>query len=68
MNRTQLKAVLKQDELPRNYYNILHDLSNPLPLPLDPRTPSPVSPEALLRLFVKECVRREVERARLGQP
>jgi tryptophan synthase beta chain len=60
MSRTQLKAVLKQDEMPRNYYNILHDLREPLPPPLDPKTMQPISPEALLRLFAKECVRQEV--------
>jgi len=60
MSQTQLKAVLKPDELPRNYYNILHDLKAPLPPPLDPKTMQPVSPEALLRLFAKECVRQEV--------
>ena len=60
MSQTLLKAVLKPDELPRNYYNILHDLREPLPPPLDPKTMQPVSPEALLRLFAKECVRQEV--------
>ena len=60
MSRTQLKAVLKPDEMPSSYYNILHDLKQPLPPPLDPRTMQPVSPEALLRLFAKECVRQEV--------
>lgn len=56
----QLKSVLKQDDLPRNYYNILHDLPNPPPPPLDPKTMKPVSPEALLRLFAKECIMQEV--------
>jgi len=60
MSQTQLKAILKPDELPRSYYNILHDLKAPLPPPLDPKTMQPVSPEALLRLFAKECVRQEV--------
>ena len=60
MSQTQLKAVLKQDQLPRNYYNILHDLKTPLSPPLDPKTMQPVSPESLLRLFAKECVRQEV--------
>jgi tryptophan synthase beta chain len=55
-----LRALLKQDDLPTSYYNILHDLKNPLPPPLDPKTLQPVSPEALLRLFAKECVRQEV--------
>ena len=60
MSRTQLKAVLSQDELPRNYYNMQHDLPEPLPPPLDPKTLKPMSPEPLLRLFAKECVLQEV--------
>ncbi len=60
MSRTQLKTVLSPDELPRNYYNIQHDLPEPLPPPLDPGTLKPMSPEPLLRLFAKECVMQEV--------
>ncbi len=60
MSKTQLKAVLSQDELPRNYYNIQHDLPEPLPPPLDPKTLQPMAPEPLLRLFAKECVMQEV--------
>ncbi len=60
MSKTQLKAVLPQDELPREYYNIQHDLPEPLPPPLDPKTHQPMSPEPLLRLFAKECVMQEV--------
>ncbi|MBI3859270.1 MAG: TrpB-like pyridoxal phosphate-dependent enzyme [Thaumarchaeota archaeon] len=55
-----MKSVLSIDELPKSYYNILHDLPAPLPPPLDPKTMQPVSPEALLRLFAKECVMQEV--------
>jgi tryptophan synthase beta chain len=60
MSRTQLKAVLSQDELPREYYNIQHDLPEPVPPPLDLRTMQPMAPEPLLRLFAKECVMQEV--------
>ncbi len=60
MSLTQLKSVLPTDKLPRNYYNILHDLPGPLPPPLDPKTMQPVSPEALLRLFAKELIMQEV--------
>ncbi len=60
MSKTLLKAVLSQDELPRDYYNIQHDLPEPLPPPLDPRTMQPMAPEPLLRLFAKECVMQEV--------
>ncbi len=60
MSRTQLKAVLSQDKLPSDYYNIQHDLPEPLPPPLDPSTTKPMAPEPLLRLFAKECVMQEV--------
>jgi len=56
----QLKSTLQADDLPRNYYNIQHDLPDRLPPPLDPKTRQPVSPEALLRLFAKECIAQEV--------
>ncbi len=62
MSKTQLKAVLSQDKLPTNFYNIQHDLPEPLPPPLDPGTLQPMSPEPLLRLFAKECVMQEVSR------
>jgi tryptophan synthase beta chain len=60
MNKTQLKVVLSPDELPTQYYNIQHDLPEPVPPPLDPGTLKPMSPEPLLRLFAKECVMQEV--------
>lgn len=60
MSRLLMKSVLRPDELPSSYYNILHDLPGPLPPPLDPKTMKPVSPESLLRLFAKECVMQEV--------
>jgi len=60
MSKTQLKAVLSEDQLPLQYYNIQHDLPEPLPPPLDPRTMQPMAPEPLLRLFAKECVMQEV--------
>lgn len=60
MSKTQLKAILSEDKLPTDYYNIQHDLPEPLPPPLDPRTMQPMSPEPLLRLFAKECVMQEV--------
>ena len=31
MSKSQLKAILSQDELPTNYYNIQHDVPTPLP-------------------------------------
>ena len=57
-------VYLAQDELPTHWYNILADLPEPLPPPLDPRTLKPVSPEPLLRLFAKELVMQEVSSER----
>ena len=62
MSQTRLKSVLSQDMLPTEFYNIQHDLPEPLPPPLDPATMEPMAPEPLLRLFAKECVMQEVSR------
>jgi len=56
----KVKVTLKPDDLPKNWYNIQHDLPEPLPPPLDPGTHKPMPPEPLLRLFAKECVMQEV--------
>lgn len=55
-----VKVTLDPDQLPKSWYNIQHDLPEPLPPPLDPGTLKPMSPEPLLRLFAKECVMQEV--------
>ena len=60
MSRKEIKALLTQDRLPRDYYNIQHDLPEPLPPPLDPKTLQPISPEPLMRLFAKECLMQEM--------
>ena len=51
---------LPQDEMPDSWYNILADLPDQLPPPLEPRTLKPMPPEPLLRLFAKELVIQEV--------
>ncbi len=56
----RIKVTLQPEDLPKNWYNIQHDLPEPLPPPLDPGTLKPMSPEPLLRLFAKECVMQEV--------
>jgi tryptophan synthase beta chain len=56
----RVKVTLSPDDLPKSWYNIQHDLPEPLPPPLDPATMKPMSPEPLLRLFAKECVMQEV--------
>ena len=55
-----LKSVLSVADLPKSYYSVVHDLPDMPPPPLDPKTRQPVSPDALLRLFAKECIAQEM--------
>uniref|UniRef100_A0A7C4B9Y1 Tryptophan synthase beta chain n=1 Tax=Thermofilum pendens TaxID=2269 RepID=A0A7C4B9Y1_THEPE len=58
------KYNLSEDELPREWYNIVPDLPEPLPPPLSPATREPLSPEAFERLFPRELVRQELSAER----
>ncbi len=53
------KYTLGEDELPREWYNVVPDLPEPLPPPLNPVTGEPLPPEAFERLFPRELVRQE---------
>ncbi|MEM1885060.1 MAG: pyridoxal-phosphate dependent enzyme, partial [Candidatus Jordarchaeales archaeon] len=57
------KIVLDEDELPKQWYNIVPDLPKPLPPPLGPDG-NPVKPAMLERIFAKELVRQEVSQER----
>ncbi|RLI38234.1 TrpB-like pyridoxal-phosphate dependent enzyme, partial [Candidatus Bathyarchaeota archaeon] len=61
MNR---KMLLDESEIPKQWYNILPDLPEPLPPPIDPETKEPVKPEKLMMIFPKECIRQEVSQER----
>ena len=63
-NGHTVKVLLDQDELPREYYNILPDLPVPLPPPIHPGTKEPIGPEALAPIFPKEIIRQEVSQNR----
>jgi tryptophan synthase beta chain len=52
--------TLDQSQLPKRWYNVLADLPEPLPPPLNPETKKPIDPEALLALFPKACIEQEV--------
>lgn len=60
----QRAVFLPQDEMPTHWYNILADLPEPLPPPLDPKTLKPMSPEPLLRIFAKDLIMQEVSTER----
>lgn len=58
------KILLEEDEIPKQWYNILPDLPKPLPPILDPATREPMRPEPLMALFAKECIGQEVSQER----
>ncbi|HRP90093.1 MAG TPA: TrpB-like pyridoxal phosphate-dependent enzyme [Edaphocola sp.] len=58
------KFFLSEEEMPRNWYNIMADLPNkPLP-PLHPATGQPIGPDALSPLFPMELILQEVSAER----
>ncbi len=54
------KIRLPEDEMPRQWYNILPDLPEPLPPPINPSTGKPLTPEDLEPIFAKELIRQEM--------
>ncbi|MCJ2531815.1 MAG: hypothetical protein LN413_05875 [Candidatus Thermoplasmatota archaeon] len=69
------KVLLTVDDVPRRWYNIVADLPEPLPPPVDPATKEPIGPEALTPLFPGELIQQEVSliakstsQARSGRP
>lgn len=54
------KILLPEDELPRQWYNILPDLPEPLPPPINPNTGKPLTPADLEPIFAKELIRQEM--------
>ncbi|RLE88632.1 MAG: TrpB-like pyridoxal-phosphate dependent enzyme, partial [Thermoprotei archaeon] len=60
MELKQLKSILNPELLPNKWYNIVPELPEPPPPPLDPQTLKPISISKLERLFAKELIRQEV--------
>lgn len=58
------KIILSENEMPKQWYNIMADMPNkPLP-PLHPATRQPVGPEDLAAVFPMELIRQEVSAER----
>ncbi|MBA4323449.1 MAG: TrpB-like pyridoxal phosphate-dependent enzyme, partial [Odoribacter sp.] len=58
------KIMLNENEMPRQWYNILADMPNkPMP-PLNPATMKPVGPEDLAAVFPMELIKQEVSTER----
>ncbi len=58
------KILLDENEMPDRWYNILPDLPEPLPPPLDPETNEPMAPEKLLAIFPMELLKQEMSEER----
>jgi tryptophan synthase beta chain len=56
----QVKYLLQESELPRQWYNVIPDLPSPPPPPLHPGTHEPVGPDALAPLFPMALIEQEV--------
>jgi len=56
----QVKFLLDEEEIPKNWYNIQADLPSPLDPPLNPKTKEPVKPKDLTPIFPMELIKQEV--------
>ena len=56
----QVKYLLDESELPRQWYNVIPDLPAPPPPPLHPGTHEPIGPDALAPLFPAALIAQEV--------
>jgi tryptophan synthase beta chain len=56
----QVKYVLQESEMPRQWYNVIADLPAPPPPPLHPGTRQPVGPDDLAPLFPAALIAQEV--------
>ncbi|MFN4245462.1 MAG: TrpB-like pyridoxal phosphate-dependent enzyme [Brevinematia bacterium] len=58
------KVVLSESDIPKQWYNILPDLPEPLDPPLNPATKQPISPSDLEVIFPRPLIEQEVSEKR----
>jgi len=58
------KFTLDENEIPKQWYNILADLPEPLPPVLHPGTGKPIGPDDLAPLFPMELIKQEMSAER----
>lgn len=58
------KIMLREEEIPRQWYNILPDLPHPMQPPLHPGTGQPVGPDDLIPIFPMPLIEQEVSTQR----
>ena len=64
MNVEQVKVLLEENEMPRQWYNIQADLTTPMSPPLHPGTGKPVVPDDLALVFPMNIIEQEVSTQR----
>ncbi len=60
----QIKVLLNDDEIPKQWYNIQADLPKPMSPPLHPGTGKPVGPDDLAPVFPMNLIEQEVSQER----
>jgi tryptophan synthase beta chain len=60
----QIKVVLNDEEIPRQWYNIMADMPTPMRPPLHPGTGKPVAAEDLAPIFPMNLIEQEVSTER----
>ncbi|MCU0588377.1 MAG: TrpB-like pyridoxal phosphate-dependent enzyme [Syntrophobacteraceae bacterium] len=60
----QMKVVLADDEIPRQWYNVMADLPTPMSPPLHPGTGRPIAAEDLAPVFPMNLIEQEVSAER----
>ena len=58
------KIVLRDDEMPTQWYNVVPDLPNGVKPPLDPETKQPMGPEKLAAVFPMGLLEQEMSTKR----
>ena len=56
----EIQFLLRAEEMPTHWYNLLPDFPEPLPPPLHPGTREPVTPDLMLALFPESLVAQEM--------
>ncbi len=59
-----MRIILKEDEIPRQWYNIQADLPHGMQPPLNPGTGKPLAPEDLAPVFPMNLIEQEVSQER----
>ena len=60
----QTRFDLTQKDIPRTWYNLLHDFTEPLPPPLHPGTKQPMTPADLETIFPRNLIEQEMSSER----